>query len=83
MATDQKPQNSKRSHYPPSHRLNITVMLNNIIFYGFCGFCTGAINIMFKLHHSIWRLGMYRISSSFWLAGYTAIFNMWPMAEQL
>jgi len=32
-ATDQKPQKSlKRRYYPPSHRLNVNVMLINITF---------------------------------------------------
>jgi len=30
-ATDQKPQKSL-AYYPPSHRLNVNVMLSNIIF---------------------------------------------------
>jgi len=32
-ATDQKPQKSlKMSYYPPSHRLNVNVMLSNMTF---------------------------------------------------
>jgi len=33
MATDQKLQKSlKRCYYPPSHRLNVNMMLSNITF---------------------------------------------------
>ena len=39
-ATDQKPQKSlRRSHYPPSHCLNVNVMPSNMTFFNdFCGF---------------------------------------------
>jgi len=38
-ATDHKPQKSlKRSYYPPSHRLNVNVMLSNMTFLMFLRF---------------------------------------------
>jgi len=50
-ATDQKPQKSlKRWYYPPSHRLNVNVMLSNITFLMiFCSFWSVAVNTIHKL----------------------------------
>ena len=49
-STDQKPQTSlKRWYYPPSHRLNVNVMLSNILFNDFCVFWSVAVNTVDKL----------------------------------
>ena len=50
-ATDQKRQKSlNRSYYPPSHCLNVNVMMSNMTFFDdFCGFWSVAVNTMDKL----------------------------------
>ena len=55
-ATDQTLQKSlKRWYYPLSHRLNVNVMLSNIIFLMiFCGFSSVAVYTMDKLQFLVW-----------------------------
>jgi len=39
----------KRWYYPPSHRLDVNVMLSNHLFYDFCSFWSMAVNTIVKL----------------------------------